>query len=170
MKTSVSISQVALSIPFIPQRNPDYLGNPGNNIATNVQDAIEAVAGAAALNYRAITLAAYNGNANSGRYLEFFNNIGSDTAPILLPEPAKLLTVVAATTATSATCDISFYNLNVSDTIVVYTLSLSDEKRKVATGTLASPLYSFPANALVAIKISSGSALSPHMYFHLGSG
>ena len=170
MKTPVTISQVALSTPFIPQRNPDFVGNPSNITATNVQDAIEQAQNTALLNYRAITLASYNGNANSGRYLEFFNNIASNEAPILLPDPAKLLTVVIATTATNATCDVSFYNFNVSETTAVYTITMSAEKRKIGNGTLATPLYTFPSNALVVIKVSSGSILSPHLYFHLGSG
>ena len=166
----VSLSQVALSTPFIPNRDPDYTGIPSGISATNVQDAIEETLDVAASNYRAITLASYGGNANSGRYLEFFNNIASDIAPILLPDPAKLLTVVCATTAANATCDISFYDLNVSSTTAVYTLTMTAEKRKVGLGTLASPLYTFLPNALMAIKVSSGSINQPHLYFHLGSG
>ena len=66
--------QTALSTPF----------DPSGSIlmSTDTESAIKEVLDAGFDASKAFLLAAYNGNANTGRYLEFFNGISSDDAPI----------------------------------------------------------------------------------------
>jgi hypothetical protein len=67
-----SRTQDAFGTPFQPNRTPGYGGVPSEIESLTVQEAIEEVKQDAINNDRFILLASYNGNANSGRYLEFF--------------------------------------------------------------------------------------------------
>jgi hypothetical protein len=161
-------TQLAAQTPFEPNRNPQYSGNAGPSgiSSTETQSAIEEVKAQALANDRFLLLAAYGGNASSGRYLECFPNQSSDTSPIFLSAASNLLSVTFQTTAANATCTISFYDLNVSSVTPVYSLSLSGAKRVTAIGT---PLAVFAANAQIAIKVSAGSINTPTLQFTLSS-
>lgn len=163
-------SPVAQSVPFEPDRDPQYGGNAGPSgiLSTNCQDAIEEVKQAALNNDRFILLASYNGNANTGRYLEFFPNIDSNVAPILLTATSKCLSLVIASSAIH-TATIGFFNLNVSSTVPVYTASWVAQRRVAFTGSSLSPLFTLPADALLAVRIISNSVNRPHVYFFLNT-
>lgn len=159
---------VAQSVPFEPNRNPGFGGVPSGLQSENVQDAIEEAKNDALSNDRYILLCSYSGKANTGRYLEFFPGINSSEAPIDLPVSSKLLTVVAAASAL-VTATLSFYNLAVSSTVPVYSVVFNNEKLKVISATPETPLYIFPANSQIAVKVSAGSFNKPRMYFFLSS-
>jgi len=151
---------VAISTPFIPDRNPSYGGGPSGLSATNVQDAIEEAKSDAIANDRFVLLAHYGGNANVGRYLEFFPNEASDTSPILFTAITRILGVTLQTSAANATASVGIFDLNVSSVTPVYTVVLTAAKRVEYTG---SPLATFAANCLMAIRVTSGSINSPTM-------
>lgn len=161
-------SPVALAVPFEPDRDPQWGGNPGPSgiQSINVQDAIEEAKADALANDRYLILAHYGGNASTGRYLECFPQEGSDTSPIYITVVSRLLSVTYQTTAASATCTIGFFDLNVSSVTPVYSLSLSAAKRVSALGN---PLATFSVNALIAIRVTAGSLNSPTLQFTLSS-
>jgi hypothetical protein len=103
----------------------------------------------------------YNGNANVGRYLEFFSGIDSNIAPIYSTTALNVVEIVSATTSANATCTIGFYN----NTTLLYTVTFSAVKRVISTGTPASPLLTLPATGSLKVKIDSGSINRPHIYF-----
>jgi len=137
----------------------DPTGSP--LISTTSEEAIKEIAGNVGTASRAFTFAQYNGNANTGRYLEFFSGIASSDAPIYTPEALKILTIVSRTTGTSATCTIGFYN----STALLYTLTHTAQKQVILIGTSALPIFTVPAMAELNIKIDSGSITKPHLYF-----
>lgn len=153
---------VAQAIPFEPNRNGSDI------LSEDVQAAIEEAKADALANDRYIILGFYGGNALTGRYLEFFPGFDSNEAPIFLPVASKLLTIVAASSSNS-TGTISFYDLNVSSTNPVFSLSFNNEQRRAAVTTPSSPLYVFAPNAKVAIRVSSGTINKPHVYFFLSA-
>jgi len=152
---------VAQAIPFEPNRNGSEIGSE------NVQDAIEEVKLDALNNDRFLLLAAFNGNANAGRYLEYFTGIDSSIAPILYSVPARITDIVAATTSASATCTIQFVDIRVLATpVVLYTVTFNKVKRVVLDSTPDAPLFLVPNDAQLAIRIGSGSINRPHIYFN----
>lgn len=165
-----SRTQEAIDTPFEPNRNPGFGGVPSGIESEDVQNAIEEAKRDAIENDRYVVFGSYGGNANVGRYLEFFPGTDSFEAPVFLPVSSKLLGVVTATTAVDATCTIGFFDLTVSDVVPVYTITFTAQKRVVNTGTPAVPLYVFPVGAQVAVRVTSGSINKPHMYFFVSTG
>jgi len=161
-------TQEAIDTPFEPNRNPQYGGNPGPSGLESLecQSAIEEAYGKALANDRFIILGSYAGNASVGRYLLFFPGTASNVSPIFSAVSARLLSVTYQTSAASATCTIGFFDLNVSSVTPVYSLSLSAAKRAQAVGN---PLAIFPINALIAVRVISGSLNSPTLQFTLSS-
>jgi len=155
-------TQDAFQTPFEPNRN-------GSEIESlTVQEAIEEAKQDALNNDRFILLCSYNGNANVGRYLEFFSAIDSSIAPIFLAASAKCLTLVIAATANS-NGTIGIFNLSVSSTTPVYSISYGNTARVVRVGSAIAPLFSLPANSQIALRVTSGSANRPHVYFSLSA-
>ena len=162
---------VAISIPFEPNRNPQYAGNLGPSEITseNVQSAIEEAKNLAVSANRFLILAHFGGNAGTGRHLELFPQEGSDTSPLFLATTAKLLSVTYQTSSVSATATISFFDLNVSAIIPIYSLAIVVAKRITATGTFFVPLGTFAADAKLAIRVTAGSINSPTLQFALSA-
>lgn len=151
-----------MDTPFEPNRN-------GSEIESlNVQDAIEEVKQDALNNDRFILLCSYNGNANTGRYLEFFSGIDSSIAPIFLSAPAKCITFIFASTANS-TCSLGIFDLNISSTVPIHTINLNNQTRNSQIGSATAPLFLTGANSRIALRIISGSANRPHVYFTLSA-
>jgi hypothetical protein len=156
-------SPVAESTPFEPNRNPQWGGNvgPSGLDSEECQSAIEEAYFKALANDRFILLAQYGGNANTGRYLEFFSGSSSINSPIFLAVSANLLSVTYQTVSASSNCTIGFFNITDSTTVPVYELSLSG-KRVQAVG---SPLAFFPEGSNVAIRVTSGAINTPTLQF-----
>lgn len=159
---------VAQSVPFEPNRNPGYGGAPSDLESTNVQDAIEEAKNDALTNDRYVILGSYGANGNVGRYLEFFPGIDSFEASILLPVSTRLISVVAAA-STTTNGSLSFFDLNVSSTVPVYTIDFSGTDTSINIGTPVSPLAVFAANARVAVRVTGFPVLKPRIYFFLSS-
>lgn len=154
-------TQVAFSTPF--ESEPE---RPNGFQSKNVQEAIEEALALAIANDRFLVLAQYNGNANTGRLLEFFSGIDSGDAPLVLGVVAvNVVNIVSTTTANSSNATIGFYNLNVDPGLInpIYTLDMNGQKSKIDAGTAVAPLFMVPANALLVVKVDSSSIQKPHM-------
>lgn len=158
-------TQDAYDTPF---DNTNPLAISAGIESDNTFDAIIEAKNDALNNDRFLLLCAYNGNANTGRYLEFFPGIDSSIAPILLSAPSKCLSLVIASTATH-TASIGFFNLTVSSVTPVYTANFVAQQRAVFIGTPDIPLFSLPTNALLAVRITANSVNRPHVYFSLSA-
>lgn len=152
-------SPVAVSIPFEPNRNPGQGGVASDISSTNVQDAIEEVKQDALANDRFLLLPNYGGNANTGRYLEFFPNQSSDGSPVYFSASARILSVTLQTVAASATCSVGIFDLNVSSVTPIYTIVMTAQKRVQYIGSPT--LATLAANSLVAMRVISGSINTP---------
>lgn len=152
---------VAISTPFEPLRNPGFGGLPQTFVSTNVQDAIEEAFSLAIANDRFLVLNSYGGNANVGRYLEFYPSQASDVAPIYLVNAAKIISVTMQTTAANATCNIGIFDLNVSSVTPLYTIVMAAQKRVSYSGTALLPLAVASPGALLALRVTSGSINTP---------
>lgn len=159
-----SRTQEALDTPFEPMRNPGFNGLPQTFVSTDVQNAIEEALNKAISNDNFLLLGSHNGNANTGRYLSWFQSIDSSAAPFFQPVASRILSVVAQTTATAATCTIGLFDLNVSSTVPVYTITFSSQKRVSVAGT---PLATLLANSQLAARVTSGSISQPTLYIFL---
>lgn len=151
---NVVISPVAKSVPF---------DNGSNGFtSTDVQGAIEEIQSLITDSSKAFTFCQYNGNAGTGRFLEFFPGIGSNDAPIRVIGSLTVQAIVARTTAVSAIATIGFYNYTPVVPVLLYTVTFSGVKEVVLSG---SPLFTLPANGKLVVKINSGSIHKPHLYF-----
>lgn len=131
-------------------------------LAETTEQAIYELCGRVSDASLALTLFQYNGNANVGRYLEFFSGISSDEAPLYSPQALRITSIVARTTAVSATCNIGFYDLSTPTPTLLYTLTFSNQKDRVVT--LMPSVFQLPAMGQLAIKIDSGAIQKPHIY------
>lgn len=163
-----SRTQEAIDTPFIPNRNPQWGGNPGPSgiESTDVQSAIEEAFSDAIANDRFVLLTHYGGNASTGRYLEWYPQEPSNVSPITFDTSVRLLSVTCQTTAASATCTIGIFDLNVSSVTPVYSFSMVAQKRVSYSG---SPLTIILANSLMAVRVTSGSINTPEMQVTLSS-
>lgn len=155
------------------QKNAVARGVPFDNtgtslVSTNVRDAIIEVANSAFNASKAFLLAQYGGNANVGRYLEFFAGIASNEAPILVPNPYKGITIVARATA-SSTCVIRVADISSGSPVMLYDITFTAQTEVVASGSPSSPLFTTGSNAKLAIFVQSGSISKPHLYI-VGQG
>jgi hypothetical protein len=153
--------QTAITTPFDP------IGT--SLISTDTESAIKEVSEAAFNSSKGFLLAQYNGNANTGRYLEFFPGIASNEAPILVPNPYKGITIVARTSATNATCAIRVADISTGSPVALYDITFNAVKQVIASGSPSSPLFTTGSNAQIAIFIQSGSISKPHLYI-VGQG
>lgn len=151
----------AENLQFEPGRNPGYGGLPQPFTSKEVQSAIEEALDRAISNDRFLVLPNYGGNANTGRYLEFFPAQASDSSPLFLAAAAKILNVVLQTSSANATCNVGIFDLNVSSVTPIYTIVMTAQKRVSYVGTPTSPLGVVAANALLAIRVISGSINTP---------
>lgn len=145
----------------VPQRRPVARAVPFDN-STNgftsfeVQSAIEEARTNSIDRY--ILLASYGGNANSGRFLEFFPGIDSDIAPLSLNISQKCILIDAHATA-SGTAEVGFYD----GATLLYTATFTATSEVVATGSQSSPLFTLSNTANFKIKIISGSLNKPYL-------
>lgn len=132
----------------------------------NAQEAIEEALSLAIANDRFLILSQYNGNANTGRLLEFFVGIDSEDAPLVFGDNvANVISIVSATTGNSSNATLGFYDINTDPTFTtpLYTLDMNGQKTKEDMGTPLLPLFSVPANALLAVRVDSSSIQKPHL-------
>jgi len=149
---------VAFSTPFLsePERSNGF-------VSKNVQEAIEECLALALANDRFLVLAKYNGKANIGRHLEFYSRISSDDAPLYMNGGANILAIIGATTAANATCKIGFFDKNVSETVPLYEIEFSNEKKVEYLGSVLVPLFTIDASGELVVRVTSGSINKPHL-------
>ncbi len=160
-------TQQAIDTPFEPNRNPQWNGNVGPSGLTSIesQSAIEEAYFRAIANDRFLVLASYGGNANTGRYLEFFPTSASDISPIFLLSSSNILLVTFQTSSANATATLGLFDLNISSVTPVYSLAING-KRVSAVGN---PLATFLSNAQIAIRVTSGSINTPTLQLTLSA-
>jgi hypothetical protein len=133
-------------------------------ISEDTQAAIEEVFELSQNSSKGFVLYGYNGNANNGRYLEFFEGISSDVAPLEITDnPLEILTIVSRTVGVNATCTIGYYDIQAGlPGVLLHTTTFSANKEVIETG---SPIFTLPAGGHLAVVIDSGSIQKPHIYF-----
>jgi len=147
----------AIDLPFDPSTS--------SLISTTTQEAIVESTTLILGTSKAFILAKYNGNAITGRYLEFWAGISSDDAPIESTAPLKCLEIISRTTSATATATLGFYDIEPTTPVLLHTTTFSATKDVVEAGTSASPLFTLPALGQLAIKVDSGAILTPHLSF-----
>lgn len=120
-----------------------------------INDILSQIAGSG----RGLIPFSYGGNANAGRFLEYFPNIDTSIAPIYSTTQLKVTDIVAAASA-STTGSIGFYN----GLTLLYTLTFTAQIQKIVTGTPSVPIFTLPAAGSLNVKIISGSFAKPHLY------
>ena len=149
------MSPVATSIPFDNETN--------GFVSDNVQDAIEEVNNfVSSLSNETFVFFQYNGNANVNRYLELFSGISVDDAPLKSLRDFYITGIVARTTASAATCTISFLDIQPTTPVTLYTITFNNQKDVLID--MAPQIFTLPANGELAIRVTSGSILKPHIY------
>jgi len=107
-------------------------------------------------------LCSYNGNANTGRYLEFWPGQASLKSPFTIIVDSLLLGVsLRSTASTTVTVDL----VNIATSAVIYSISLSASQTNSATN-LNIPI---PAGTEVGVSVSSGSVNKPHMAYYFSA-
>lgn len=152
----VYLSPVAKAVP--------YDNSVSGLAATDVKGAIDELKTLVLSSSKAFTFGQYNGNANAGRYLEFFSGISSEEAPIVVIGPLNVLTIIARTTGVNATCTLGFYDITPVTPVLLYTVTFSAVKQ-VVLSAVSPGLFTLPAAGALAIKVDSGSIAKPHLYF-----
>ena len=151
---------VAQSTPFLsePERSNGFTSK-------NVQEAIEEALALAIANDRYLVLAQYNGNANNGRLLEFYNGIDSDDAPLHFNGGTVVTSLIVSTTAVSSNAVLGFYDKFADPGLAtaLYLLDMNGQKTVEITTTTAFPLFSIPATGELLIKVETGNIQKPHM-------
>ena len=148
-------TNVCFSTPF--ESDPE---RPNGFVSKNAQEAIEEALALAVANDRFPLLFSYGGNANNGRYLEFFNNIDSNDAPIFFDSGSKCLAIVGATTSGSSNAKVGFFR----DGVLLYEFDFNGNKRVVITGSIAAPIFTLAAMGELSVRVTQGSVLKPHFY------
>lgn len=162
-----STTSVAESVPF--ESEPD---RPNGFQSKNVQEAIEEALALAIANDRYTILSSYGGNANTGRFMEFYPGLDCDEAPLLFALSAtNVVRIICSTTANNSNATIGFYNQNADPTYStpLFTLDMNNTKSVIETGTVAIPLFLIPANGRLVVKVDSGSINKPHLQFLFSS-
>lgn len=148
---------VCQSTPFLsePERNNGFQSK-------NAQEAIEEALALAISNDVFLSLAQYNGNANTGRHLEWFVGIDSEDAPLYFPKGTNVITIVAAATSVSNGV-LGFFDNNVSSTIPLYTVDYNGNRRVVLEGTALAPLFQVQSQGELEVRVVSGAITKPHI-------
>lgn len=150
-KTHFNISPVSKSTPF---------DNTSNGFtATDAQTAIEEAKLTAANASRGPTVAGFDGNASTGRWLEFYSNNPSDSNPFIVAENSQLIAVSIVTGAATATGTAAIKRNGTT----IQSISLTAQKKN-AVDSLALNLV--PLDEL-SIQISSGSISRPTVYMFI---
>ena len=151
---------VAFSTPFLsePDRSNGFTSK-------NVQEAIEEALALAIANDRYKLLAQYNGNANAGRVLEWYNGIDSDDAPLHFNTETIVTSIISSTTSGGSNATIGFYDKFNDPGLAtpLYTLDMNGQKTVDITVPTTTPLFTIPNNGELLIKVDSSSIQKPHM-------
>jgi hypothetical protein len=143
----VDITQVAYSTPFDNSMN--------GFLADDVQEAIEEIDSKVTGKPRAIIAFAYNGTANSGKWLETFASIASNETPFVTAEPAKVK-ALSLVNFGSTTATVTLYKNGVS----AQTISLAAQTYK----TIDSLTIALATGDSLSAQVTSGSMQKPALF------
>jgi hypothetical protein len=139
-------SQVASSTPF---------NNSTNGFtAIDVQAAIEEVNNNASSKGRYVICAGFDGNASSGRFLEFNSNVDSDKAGYVVVRNC-ILREISLVCESNATFTVTIQKRSGPTTVT--TASLTSSRAGITTGLSAA----MSANDEIQVKVTSGSCARP---------
>lgn len=145
--SKVRVGQVAVSTPF---------DNTSNGFTSEeVQSAIEEVDGKVTGKPRAIVTFGYQGNANTGRWLETFDSVSSNQVPFVTAEPAKIVALSLVNKNTN-TGTVSLYK----NGILVYTISLVNDTYVTIKDLSISMIEGDQLNA----QVTAGTLSAPLLY------
>lgn len=106
-------------------------------------------------------LASYGANALTGRYLEIWPSQASDTSPFIIPSSSLLIGLVLGSTS-SSTCTVSVYKTtDLVNPIASISLAAQTENINNSLNVILNALDK------LAIKVSSGSVLSPRVSMYI---
>lgn len=147
----VYLSPVARSIPFDNANTP---GLPETELQSVIEHIWEDLGNADRYTFQAT----YGGNANVGRYLEFFPSIDSLEAPAILPETSRIVIVTAGTVSSSGDFTIGFFK----STDLVTPIGSITLLNGISRQTFA---LSIDVNAFdeIAVRVTSGLRVKPFM-------
>lgn len=143
---------VAISVPFLPQRNPDFNGLAGTITAENVQDAIEQVYNNAPGRQARFTLTLLNNSTMSNgqrfSYSELLPNV-----PVVVPRACRLREIAFSNNNAAADAQFRIYARTPTSSptpsgTLLYTWNLTD----VLTATLTGIDLAFAAGQEVLIN------------------
>lgn len=142
-----TIKQVAGSTPFDNTTN--------GYMSINVQDAIEESQTTAVEKARYTLLSAYNATANTGRWLEWFQSVPTNTNPYYPPR-RSILTSLSLSVDGNATTTITIYKNNIS----VTTISLT------AQSSATVPILNVPYEPTdyLSIQVTAGTCSRPSLF------
>lgn len=153
---------VAQAVPFEPNRNPQYGGNPGpSGIASeNTQDAIEE-AKADAIAYadtvsRWEATCAFDGTGSTGRWLAWTQNNPSNNSPLVVPKNGAV-TELGFSCTSNATTTITLFKNGVSTGT---TISVAAATSAIVTGLNVT----FVAGNKLSFQVTSGSSGRPSVF------
>jgi hypothetical protein len=155
-------SPVALSVPFEPDRNPQYAGNAGpSGIASlNTQDAIEEAKADAIAYADTVTrwqaTCAFDGTGSTGRWLAWMQNNPSNNSPLVVPRNGSVTELGFSSTNLSTTTITLFKNA-VSTGI---TISTSAQNSQTLTGLNVT----FVAGDKLSFRVTAGSSGRPTIF------
>lgn len=140
-------SQVARGTPFDNSTN--------GYVSTNVQDAILESLSTSIERARFTILCAYNATANTGRWLEWFQSVPSDTNPFVYPRDS-VIKELSLSVRSSATVTIRLFK----NGIQVQDISLVSSK----AATLTSLSLPFAALDELSMRVTSGTCSKPVLF------
>ena len=114
------LTNVAVSTPFNNSIN--------GFVATDVQTAIEEAKSSAEGKVRYNATCGFDGNASSGRYLEFITNISSSLTPFVIAEKSYLKSISIGTNGNSTTTVTIYKNGVALETIATSGTSKNNKK------------------------------------------
>lgn len=150
MSKHISITPVAESVPFDNSTN--------GFISEEVQSAIEEAYNLGAATSRGPTICGFDGNASSGRYLEFFANNPSNNNPFIVAENNRL-TAVSVSSSSNSTGTITIFKNGVS----VQTISLSASRKNAISGLSVD----FAALDEISASVTSGNISRPTLFMFI---
>jgi len=156
---------VAFSTPFEsePERNNDF-------VSKNVQEAIEETLVKAVQNDRYAAFPSLSGNANMGKFLEFFPGASSDDVPFLIPVDSFLRAVTLVSSAVN-TGNLGIYkNGNTANGQEIAIITFINQKTGFFTFDLSGPSeVRLDANDFLHVKVIDGNFNKPSMVTFLST-
>jgi hypothetical protein len=141
-------SQVARGTPFDPT-------NTGFT-SINVQDAIVESYNTAIEKARFALPAAFDANANTGRWLEWFKSVDSQTSPFVMPRDSQVAELSLSNANTTATATVSLFK----NGVFIQSISLAAEQYTTITGLSVM----FNAGDELSIQVTSGTLTRPIIF------